>query len=255
MFVSPDTIVPDAGQVVDYNRYAYARLNPLKFNDPSGHCPGVTRENHAEASACINQANTITAHWGKTPETTAYWNGRWTSKEVFEKYIVSTPSNDLAFMKGEWQRFEQSDAYKAYHAAIPASAPLSQAQIDDPTCGGMRFCQKMDEAAEAPCQFWDCVALGLDTAILVTELGRDTAILSAPVTGPVGPTAGLTVGTTASLTLTAASVTHTLTSDESSKADVFVAGFTAGASVVPIAGTTAAAGQLMWDLADPFHPW
>jgi len=30
--------VPDAGLVVDYNRFAYARGNPLKYTDPSGHC-------------------------------------------------------------------------------------------------------------------------------------------------------------------------------------------------------------------------
>jgi hypothetical protein len=34
---SPDTLVPDPTNVFDYNRYAYARLNPLKYNDPSGH--------------------------------------------------------------------------------------------------------------------------------------------------------------------------------------------------------------------------
>ncbi|MBX3053329.1 MAG: RHS repeat-associated core domain-containing protein [Caldilineaceae bacterium] len=38
-FLSPDTLVPDAGAVVDYNRFAYARNNPLKFSDPSGHRP------------------------------------------------------------------------------------------------------------------------------------------------------------------------------------------------------------------------
>ena len=38
MFISPDTIVPDAGVLIDYNRYAYARGNSLKYNDPSGHC-------------------------------------------------------------------------------------------------------------------------------------------------------------------------------------------------------------------------
>lgn len=36
-FISPDTIVPDAGLVIDYNRYAYSRANPLKYNDPTGH--------------------------------------------------------------------------------------------------------------------------------------------------------------------------------------------------------------------------
>jgi RHS repeat-associated protein len=36
-FISPDTLVPDAGNVQDYNRYGYTRGNPMKFNDPSGH--------------------------------------------------------------------------------------------------------------------------------------------------------------------------------------------------------------------------
>ncbi len=38
-FISPDTIVPDPGTLIDYNRYAYSRANPLKFSDPSGHDP------------------------------------------------------------------------------------------------------------------------------------------------------------------------------------------------------------------------
>jgi hypothetical protein len=29
--------VPDASAVIDYNRFLYARANPLKYNDPSGH--------------------------------------------------------------------------------------------------------------------------------------------------------------------------------------------------------------------------
>ena len=36
-FLSPDTIVPDAGAVIDYNRYLYARGNPLRYSDPTGH--------------------------------------------------------------------------------------------------------------------------------------------------------------------------------------------------------------------------
>ena len=37
-FLSPDTIVPDAGKALDYHRYAYTRFNPLKYTDPTGHC-------------------------------------------------------------------------------------------------------------------------------------------------------------------------------------------------------------------------
>jgi RHS repeat-associated protein len=43
-FVQADTIVPSAGNALTYNRYAYARYNPIKYNDPSGHdvgCPGM----------------------------------------------------------------------------------------------------------------------------------------------------------------------------------------------------------------------
>ncbi|MFN3982268.1 MAG: RHS repeat-associated core domain-containing protein [Caldilinea sp.] len=36
-FLSPDTLVPEAGNALDYHRYAYVRFNPLKYHDPSGH--------------------------------------------------------------------------------------------------------------------------------------------------------------------------------------------------------------------------
>jgi RHS repeat-associated protein len=49
-FLSPDTIVPDPTQLIDYNRYLYARGNPLKYNDPSGHIP--EREACSYLQAC-----------------------------------------------------------------------------------------------------------------------------------------------------------------------------------------------------------
>ena len=41
-FVSPDTLVPDATLVSDYNRYAYVRGNPLGYIDGNGHEPYPT---------------------------------------------------------------------------------------------------------------------------------------------------------------------------------------------------------------------
>jgi RHS repeat-associated protein len=38
-FTQPDSIVPDPHNPQDWNRYAYARNNPLKYTDPSGHKP------------------------------------------------------------------------------------------------------------------------------------------------------------------------------------------------------------------------
>ncbi len=36
-FIQADTLVPGAGNVKAYDRYAYAEWNPIKFNDPTGH--------------------------------------------------------------------------------------------------------------------------------------------------------------------------------------------------------------------------
>ncbi|RMH37085.1 MAG: RHS repeat-associated core domain-containing protein [Gammaproteobacteria bacterium] len=38
-FVSADTIVPSPGNPQMLNRYAYVLDSPLRYNDPSGHCP------------------------------------------------------------------------------------------------------------------------------------------------------------------------------------------------------------------------
>lgn len=35
----PDSVIPDLGNSQDWDRYPYARNNPLKYNDPSGHWP------------------------------------------------------------------------------------------------------------------------------------------------------------------------------------------------------------------------
>jgi RHS repeat-associated protein len=36
-FLSADTLIPDPGDPVSYDRYAYSRNNPVRYTDPSGH--------------------------------------------------------------------------------------------------------------------------------------------------------------------------------------------------------------------------
>jgi RHS repeat-associated protein len=38
-FASADTVVPQLENPQAWNRYGYVFNNPLKYNDPSGHCP------------------------------------------------------------------------------------------------------------------------------------------------------------------------------------------------------------------------
>lgn len=42
-FISADTIVPSAGNPQSLNRYSYALNNPVRYTDPSGHCPETPR--------------------------------------------------------------------------------------------------------------------------------------------------------------------------------------------------------------------
>jgi len=40
-FTSADTVVPSPSDPQQFNRYAYARGNPVKYIDPNGHCLGI----------------------------------------------------------------------------------------------------------------------------------------------------------------------------------------------------------------------
>jgi RHS repeat-associated protein len=57
-FISPDTIVPDPTNVFDYNRYLYARGNPMKYTDPSGHIAVCFRGGFAEQGVSSSSGGT-----------------------------------------------------------------------------------------------------------------------------------------------------------------------------------------------------
>jgi RHS repeat-associated protein len=69
-FVQPDSLVPAAGNALDYHRYAYVRFNPLKYTDPSGASFGLFRAG-MKASPNVGLALNL-AQW-VWDATTARW--------------------------------------------------------------------------------------------------------------------------------------------------------------------------------------
>ena len=55
-WTQPDTIIPDPSNPQDWNRYTYARNNPVKYNDPSGHDVGCGGRN-ADCSPLYPETN------------------------------------------------------------------------------------------------------------------------------------------------------------------------------------------------------
>ncbi len=91
-FISPDPIVPDPTNLLDYNRYLYVRGRPLNMNDPSGHEPQCD----VGTSACD-------VEWG-----------------LWRQY----QNTERAW--GSWERFQQGYNHYAQYAANPEKLLLDR---------------------------------------------------------------------------------------------------------------------------------
>jgi RHS repeat-associated protein len=69
-FISPDTIVPDASNLFDYNRYMYVRGRVLNMNDPTGHYSNDEIMDHfgCESWSCVEgnfkEGGSLEGAWG-----------------------------------------------------------------------------------------------------------------------------------------------------------------------------------------------
>src|SRR5574340_1504510 len=68
-FIQPDSLVPNPGNPMDWDRYAYVKNNPKEYNDPTGHdvgCPGYDAS-HCATNSPIKRLNPPSTPLYRTP--------------------------------------------------------------------------------------------------------------------------------------------------------------------------------------------
>jgi RHS repeat-associated protein len=84
-FLSADTIVPNAAQPQDFNRYSFVRNNPLKYVDPSGHDLALVSgqgDGIHEAGGAISWAPWIAIYKGWTLAYAQDWTRQWDAADA-----------------------------------------------------------------------------------------------------------------------------------------------------------------------------
>lgn len=79
---SPDNVIPDLYQPNDWNRYLYARANPLKYTDPTGHFSEEEIETHLK--------NAYRELWNK-------YFAAWKSDKLFWDMLLAAQYGDNLF--------------------------------------------------------------------------------------------------------------------------------------------------------------
>lgn len=78
-----DTIVPEPGDAKAFDRYAYVNNNPLKFNDPTGHCTQGAKGRDDEPE-CYALADKLAKDFPNDP--LAQYGNLWAQDEIQEYY-------------------------------------------------------------------------------------------------------------------------------------------------------------------------
>jgi RHS repeat-associated protein len=92
-FTSPDSIIPDPYNSQDWDKYIYTLNNPIRFNDPSGHCSGDPNNNKNPDIDCWNKISEITSKY-KNLKLDA---SRWTLEELV---TLEKSLNDIEALVG-----------------------------------------------------------------------------------------------------------------------------------------------------------
>jgi RHS repeat-associated protein len=158
-FISPDTLVPDPTNLLDYNRYMYTRGNPMKYTDPTGHI-------------CVPFLNV-----GNTCEGGTNWDAVQNSLDA-TGIVDPTPVSDGANAVISVVRGNYADAGWSLVAVVPVIGDLGKGgkYLDEAMAGARWVGDKADEGWQAAKRWTDCLINSFSAKTLVMTPGGLKAI-------------------------------------------------------------------------------
>ena len=239
--------MPDAGRVVDYNRFLYVRANPLKYNDPSGHCALLDDGSRSSDDAeCWEKADSIYNLW---PGGEDWWSALFRmDRDTWMEIIGGNPGTDAAYMQGHLDRY-----WFDFNLRTGLNRPVSLEPVPPHPIEPMA--EALRDVASGRCEIVDCTGLAIDAVGLA---GTIVAIGASPLCGPAAPgcALGLKVGGTAiGATATIGGfgrVVVRATNGKASGTDVTVAAVTGSLSFTPVAPVSGFA-QIIYDVFGSPH--
>ncbi len=124
-FISPDTLVPDPTNLLDYNRYMYVRGRPLTMNDPSGHCGTLadgSRDTDGDGD-CWQKVDTIVnGYWQGDNE---WWNDRFVSSAHFVETLAPLETLDANWMDVQIHEYLTRNGSAHYTNSQPQMHPVT----------------------------------------------------------------------------------------------------------------------------------
>jgi RHS repeat-associated protein len=239
LFASPDTIVPDPTNVWDYHRCGYANLNPLKYNDPTGHCAtNADGSENWQGEANTQCWQTAYAIYGYGASGFSAFAEDW--QVTTDDWLENIAQQEFAtteylqpFLEEYNSRFCAQSGLQCdeYH---PDPAPLHPLEI--------------------LCDTWDCPGVALDAGSLMLSAAGDVTMMGCVVAtgGACVPVAIFFKAADAAVTLYSFNnaLHQYYVEGSSSDADLAVA-LTDLAGLIPGVGEMSGIVSLGWGLVDP----